>query len=95
MSAYIIVDVQVENPEAYEEYKAMVMPTLESFGGRFVVRGGAAHNLEGDWQPGRIVVLEFDSLDRAKAWWDSPEYRPARDLRQSASTARMIVVEGV
>jgi uncharacterized protein (DUF1330 family) len=95
MAAYVIVDVTVEDPEAYEDYKASVGPSLEIYGGRFVVRGGRTENLEGDWQPGRIVVVEFDSLERAKQWWASQEYSEPKALRQSASTTRMIVVEGV
>jgi uncharacterized protein (DUF1330 family) len=95
MSAYIIVDVEIRDPAKYAEYVEIVPPTIERYGGRFLVRGGRAENLEGDWQPKRVVVLEFESLERAKEWWDSDDYRPARDLRQSASVANMIVVEGV
>jgi uncharacterized protein (DUF1330 family) len=94
MPGYIIVDVQVTDPEAYERYKAAVPATLAAYGGKFVVRGGRAENLEGDWQPNRIVVLEFDSVARAKAWWDSQEYAAPKRLRQSASVTRMILVEG-
>ena len=95
MAAYVIADVRVEDPEVYAEYRAQVMPTLEQYGGRFIVRGGAAERLEGAWEPNRIVVIEFDSVERAKAWWSSPEYRGPRELRQSVSTGSLIVVEGV
>jgi uncharacterized protein (DUF1330 family) len=95
MAAYVIVDVVVEDRETYETYKASVGPSLEKYGARFLARGGHAENLEGDWRPERIVVLEFDSVERAKAWWASEEYREPKALRQSASTTRMIVVEGV
>ena len=95
MPAFIIVDIKVTNPEKYEEYKKQVWPSIESFGGRFVVRGGRAETLEGDWSPERIVVLEFESIEKAKQWWDSDEYRGPRDLRWNASTGNMIVVEGV
>lgn len=95
MSAYVIVDVKIENPETYEVYKGSVGPSLEKYGARFLARGGHAENLEGDWRPERIVVLEFDSLERAKEWWASEEYREPKAMRQSASTTRMIVVEGV
>ena len=94
MAAYIIVDVQITDPEAYERYKASVPPTLAAYGGKFVVRGGHPETLEGDWSPGRIVVLEFDSLARAKAWWNSPEYAAPKRLRQSSSVTKMILVEG-
>ena len=96
MAGYILVEVSgITDQETYAEYRKMVMPTLEAFGGRFLVRGGAPETLEGDWQPGRMVLLQFDSVTRAKEWWGSDLYRPARDKRQSVSSARMIVVEGI
>lgn len=95
MTAYIIADVDVTDPAAYEDYKRAVPPTIEAYGGRFVVRGGPAETLEGDWIPNRIVVLEFDSVERAKAWWASEEYREPRTLRQRASRGSLIVVPGV
>lgn len=95
MAAYIIVDVEIKDPERYAEYVKVVPPTIAAFGGRFLVRGGRAENLEGGWQPKRIVVLEFDSLERAKAWWASAQYAAPKRLRQSASVTEMIVVEGV
>jgi uncharacterized protein (DUF1330 family) len=95
MSAYIIVDVEITDRDTYGEYIKIVPPTIEAYGGTFLVRGGKAENLEGDWQPKRVVVLEFDSFERAKEWWASEEYRHPKSLRQSASVANMIVVEGV
>jgi uncharacterized protein (DUF1330 family) len=95
MAAFIIVDVQITDPEAYERYKASVPPTLAAYGGKFVVRGGHVETLEGDWTPGRIVVLEFDSLAQAKAWWNSQEYAAPKLLRQRSSVTKMIVVDGV
>ena len=95
MSAYIIVEVSVNDPVRYENYKKMVPPTLAAYGGRFVVRGGTAQTLEGDWQPARVVVLEFPSVERAKQWWASSEFAPALKLRQETASTRMIVVEGV
>ena len=93
MAAYLLVDVQVKDPEKYEEYKAQVPPSLEAYGGRFLVRGGQAETIEGDWTPGRFVMLEFPSVAQAKAWYDSEEYRDPRALRWSASSANMILVE--
>jgi uncharacterized protein (DUF1330 family) len=95
MAGYIIVDVQVTDPEAYERYKAGVPGTLAIYGGRFLVRGGHAETLEGDWEPNRIVVLEFESAQRAREWWSSDDYAELKGLRQSASVASAIVVEGV
>lgn len=94
MKAYIVVDVEITDPVLYEEYKKLTPATLEPYGGRFVIRGGKTEALEGHWSPGRFVVLEFPSADRAKAWWNSPEYGPAKRLRQAASNTRMILAEG-
>ncbi|HEV7890495.1 MAG TPA: DUF1330 domain-containing protein [Pyrinomonadaceae bacterium] len=95
MAAYIVVEVDVRDRERYEDYKRLVPPTLAQYGGRFVVRGGAAETLEGDWSPGRIVIVEFPSVEQARAWWDSPEYAPAKELRQATAHTQMILVEGV
>lgn len=94
MAAYIIVQVSVNDPQRYENYKSMVPPTLEPYGGRFLVRGGAVENLEGSWNPVRIVVIEFDSVESAKAWWSSDEYAEAKALRQATADTEMIVVQG-
>jgi uncharacterized protein (DUF1330 family) len=95
MAGYIIVDVEITDPEAYERYKSAVPATLAAYGGKFLVRGGRAETLEGGWEPGRLVVLEFESAERAKAWWSSDDYAGLKQLRQIASMTRMIVVEGV
>ena len=95
MPAYVVVEVEVLDKERYETYKRMVPPTLAAFGGRFIVRGGAAETLEGDWSPKRLVILEFPSVSQAKAWWASSEYAEAKALRQATARTRMIVVEGV
>ena len=94
MSAFIIVQVKVKDPQRYEAYKQMVPPSLEVYGGRFLVRGGAVENLEGEWNPARVVIIEFDDVATAKAWWDSPEYAEAKALRQATAETEMIVVEG-
>ena len=94
MSAYLIVEIEVHDPDTYEDYKSQVQPTLDAFGGAFCVRGGAADLLEGDTAPGRIVVVRFPSVAVAKEWYDSAQYAGPKALRQSASTARMLLVEG-
>ena len=94
MAAYIIVDVRVTNAEAYERYKAAVPATLAAYGGKFLVRGGRVQTLEGEWQPQRMVVLEFESAAKAKAWWNSQQYAEPKRIRQSASVTKMILVEG-
>ncbi len=95
MSAYIIVDVKITDPERYADYKKLTPASLIPYDGKFVVRGGVTELLEGDWQPGRIVVLQFPSLEKAKAWWSSDGYAPAKALRQATSITQMILVEGV
>lgn len=95
MSAYVIVDIEVIDPVRYEEYKRLAAPTVTAYGGRYVVRGGATETLEGDWVPNRFVVLEFESVDQAKAWWSSPEYAPAKALRQETANTQMVVAEGI
>ena len=94
MAAYIIVQVNVNDSKRYEDYKKMVPSTLEPYGGRFLVRGGKVQNLEGSWDPARMVIIEFDSVERAKAWWGSNEYAEAKALRQATADTEMIVVEG-
>lgn len=95
MSAYVIVQVDVKDPVRYEDYKKLVPPSLEPFGGRFIVRGGKTETLEGTWAPKRFVIVEFPSVEQAKAWWDSPEYRAARDLRWATAESQLIVAEGL
>ncbi len=95
MAAYIIAQIHITDPVLYEEYRKLVPPTLEKYGGRFIVRGGKIETLEGDWQPKRLVVVEFESVERAKQWYNSPEYTKAREIRQKASTGSVILVEGV
>ena len=95
MKAYVIVDVRITDPDRYGEYKKLTPGSLLPFDGKFVVRGGESETLEGTWKPGRIVVLEFPSMQKARAWWASEGYTPAKALRQSASVTQMILVEGV
>lgn len=95
MAAYVIVDIQVTEPVGYAEYRQLAPPIVASYGGRYLVRGGALETLEGDWAPQRLVILEFPSVAQAKAWWDSPEYRPLREMRQRTTISKMVVVEGI
>lgn len=94
MSAYIIAEVKVHDAQIYEDYKSQVQPTLEQYGGRFLVRGGDTQLLEGDWNPPRLVVLEFPSGDAARAWWSSSEYAEPKALRQRSAVTQMILAEG-
>ncbi len=95
MTAYIILDIEVTDPVRYAEYKDLATPTVAQYGGKYLVRGGKAENLEGDWEPRRIVVLQFDSAEQARKWLSSPEYRPALELRHQTSITRSIIVESV
>ena len=95
MAAYVIVQVDVKDPVRYDDYKKMVPSSIEKFGGRFLVRGGRTHTLEGNWSPKRFVMVEFPDVDRAKAWWASPEYAEAKALRQATADSMLIVAEGV
>ena len=95
MPAFVIANITIVDPVRYEDYRRMVPATLVPFGGRFVVRGGQTEVLEGDWRPSRLVLLEFPSIERARAWWNSPEYAEARALRQATSTGTLIILEGV
>jgi uncharacterized protein (DUF1330 family) len=95
MPAYVIVESDVHDAEQYERYKAASPGAIAAGGGRFVVRGGEIAVLEGDWQPKRLVVLEFEDLDAAKRWYESPEYREAKELREGAAKLHMVAVEGL
>lgn len=94
MSAYIIANVDVTNPEQYNDYRRLSTLAIQAHGAQVCVRGGAVGVLEGDWTPHRLVVLKFDSVEKARAFHDSPEYGLARTARDGAAVMRMIVVEG-
>ncbi len=95
MAAYIIVQVEVTDPDTYDTYRKQVPPTLAAHGGEFVVRGGAMEVMEGEWPWPRCVVLKFPDMAAAKAWHESEAYAPLLALRQSASNGNMILVDGV
>jgi len=95
MPAFVIVEIEVHDQEAYERYKRLVPASVEAYGGRFVARGGVTESLEGGWTPERVVLLEFPNLERARQWWSSPEYRDAKAIRMRAAQTRMIVTQGV
>ena len=95
MSAYVVVECEVTDPVKYEQYKQLAPAAIARHGGRYLVRGGATEILEGNWQPKRVVILEFPSLDAAKAFYDSPEYRAAREVRTGAAKMDILAVEGI
>jgi uncharacterized protein (DUF1330 family) len=96
--AYVVAEITVTDPQAYEEYRKLVLPTVLAFDGQFLVRGGARIQCEGvddaHHDQMRTVILGFPSLSQARAWYDSPAYKEAKALRQAASQGRLFIVEG-
>jgi uncharacterized protein (DUF1330 family) len=95
MAAYLIADVEVTDPDGYQEYRRLVAPTVAQFGGRFLARGGRSEALEGNWTPKRLVIIEFPSWEKLEAWYRSPEYAPALALRQRCAVSDLVMTEGV
>jgi len=95
MPAYVIADVTVTDPATMEEYRKHVPATLATYGGRFIVRGGAHATVEGDWKPNRLVVIEFPTMEQARRWYDSEEYRDPKAMRIRAGRTSLVMVEGV
>jgi uncharacterized protein (DUF1330 family) len=95
VAAYVIVEIEIVDPVGYEEYKKLAGATVEKYGGKYTVRGGKTEVLEGDWNPKRIVVLEFPTMERAKQWLNSEEYREPCKMRHRTAKTNMILVEGV
>jgi uncharacterized protein (DUF1330 family) len=94
MAAYIIVEIDVTDPIGYEEYKKRAGASVKAHGGEYIVRGGTAETLEGDWKPKRIVVLKFENVKRAKEWWSCAEYEEPKKMRHRTARTNMIVVAG-
>jgi uncharacterized protein (DUF1330 family) len=94
MPAYVIADVSVHDPAQYDDYKRMAPASIAQYGGRYLARGGATEALEGDWRPTRLVILEFPSYARAKEWWGSSEYAPAKALRNRTASSNLMLLEG-
>lgn len=95
MPAFLVVQITVRDAATYERYRELAPPSIAMYGGRYVVRGGATETLEGTWRPARLVILEFPSVERAREWWDSPEYAAAKALRQSCADTEMLLVDGL
>lgn len=95
MSALVIVDIQVTDPDRYEEYKRLASASIAAHRGRYLVRGGTSEVLDGEWTPRRLVVLQFDSVEQAKGWRASAEYAEAKKVREECARSNMIVVEGI
>jgi uncharacterized protein (DUF1330 family) len=94
MAAYLVVEIDVKDQAEFENYKKMSGAAVLAHGGKFLVRGGAITTLEGDWHPKRFVIVEFESVEKARQFWNSQEYEQAKNLRQRIATTQMILVEG-
>ena len=94
MAAYVIGDIEVTDPAAFQEYRNRLGATVEQYGGRFVIRGGRVNPKEGDWQPHHLLMLEFPSLEQAERWYNSPEYKPLIAIREKAARTHLIIAEG-
>jgi uncharacterized protein (DUF1330 family) len=95
MPAYVLAEIEITNPEGYKEYTAHVPATIAQYGGRFVVRGGKATALEGEWPERRRVLIEFPTADAARQWFDSPEYEKPKEMRRANSKGRLLLLEGI
>jgi len=96
MAAYLLVEAKLSDPLAYETYKQLAQAAIAQYGGRYLVRGGHAEVLEGDWsKPERLLIVEFDSLEQARKFYHSPEYQAAIAARRDAAKMSILLVEGL
>ena len=95
MAGYAIIHDDIRDEALFAEFRQRVGATVEAHGGRYLVRGGAIEVMDGDWTPDRLVVIEFDSVEKAKAWLTSPEYTEIKEIRMKAASASVLVAEGV
>ncbi len=95
MKAFLVAHIEVHDPAGFEAYRERVSPLVARFGGRYLIRGGTAHPVEGEWRIPRLVVIEFDNLDAARTFYHSPEYQEILPLRLKSSHGTAAFVEGV
>lgn len=95
MTAYAIGDVKITDPAKFEKYRSQAPETIKKYGGRYIVRGGPIVHMEGDWNPSRLVVIEFDTMTQLKKWYHSKEYRGPKQLRHESSNTNVVFVEGI
>jgi len=95
MPAYLFGEIEIADPAAYEAYRRDVPALIAAHGGRYLARGGAAELVEGDTAPKRLILLEFPTMERLRAFYEAPEYQAMKALRQGASTGRLVALEGV
>lgn len=94
MAAYLVVDIKVTEPQQFQKYRELAQLAVAKYQGRYLVRGGKSITLEGDWQPERLVIVEFPSVEQARLFYDSPEYLAARAARAGAADFDMLLAEG-
>jgi len=94
MAGYIVADIEITDPDEYQKYAQQTAATLERYGGKFLVRGGQPETVEGDWKTKRIIIIEFPSVEQAKAWYDSPEYSAIKGIRQRSAISNILLVHG-
>ena len=95
MSAYLIADVEVTDEDVYAQFRERMTPTLDAYSGKFIARGGEIGVIEGSWNPKRMAIVAFDSMEQARAWLASPEFKELNDIRTSSSNINLVLVEGV
>jgi len=95
MAAYVIAELDITDPAAYEEYRQRVPAVIAKYGGKYIVRGGTVESLEGGWSPRRVAILEFPTLEHARNWYRSPEYAPLIELRHRSSKSTLTLIEGI
>ena len=96
MSIYMIVEAkEVTDKAGYGEYIRKVPAIIEEFGGKYLARGGDVKVFSGDWKPGRLIIVEFESVEKFKAWWNSPKYRAIAHLREQSAKTNAVVIEGI
>lgn len=95
MSAFVIIDVKITNPEKYEHVKKLTPPSVTKYGGKYLARGGKTLRLAGNWDPDRLVLLEFSDLSQVEEWLNSPEYKTVKELRDQCSRVTMVATEAL
>lgn len=95
MPAYVLVEIEIQDPDLYEAYKQLTPASIAEYKGKFIVRGGETKVMEGTWQPKRVVLLEFPSIQMAESWWHSEAYTKARKIREMAAKTNMLILDGL
>ena len=95
MAAYVIAEIDIFDPATFEQYRSKDGPSIEKYGGSFIVRGGTTEKVEGHWDPKRVVIIEFANMERARQWYQSPEYHEVINLRHQSAHTNLIFVEGL